>query len=50
MKLNVETPANVVDISSVDELRAFDTSGQRELMFGAPPRVGNGGREQRLKE
>lgn len=35
MKLNVEVPNHIVDITGLDELRAFDTSGQRELIFGA---------------
>src|SRR5687767_12011433 len=35
MKLNVETPARVVDVSGLDELTRFDTSGERELVFGA---------------
>jgi xanthine dehydrogenase YagS FAD-binding subunit len=35
MKLNVETPAAVVDVSRLRDLATFDTSGQRELVFGA---------------
>src|SRR5262245_54423443 len=35
MKLNVETPACLVDVTAIEELRAFDTSGQKELVFGA---------------
>jgi xanthine dehydrogenase YagS FAD-binding subunit len=35
MKLNVETPTALVDVSRVRELSAFDTSGTRELVFGA---------------
>jgi xanthine dehydrogenase YagS FAD-binding subunit len=35
MKLDIETPATVVDISRLRELEAFDTSGPHELVFGA---------------
>lgn len=35
MKLDVERPAAVVDISGLRELERFDTSGRRELLFGA---------------
>jgi xanthine dehydrogenase YagS FAD-binding subunit len=35
MKLNVEAPTTVVDVSGLRELAAFDTSGSRELVFGA---------------
>jgi xanthine dehydrogenase YagS FAD-binding subunit len=35
MKLNVEAPATVVDITGLKELAAFDTSGKEELVFGA---------------
>lgn len=34
MKLNVERPATVIDVTGVRELRSFDTGG-RELVFGA---------------
>jgi xanthine dehydrogenase YagS FAD-binding subunit len=39
MKLNVEAPPGVVDIDSLPELRSFDTSGARELVFGALARM-----------
>src|SRR4051812_13541105 len=39
MKLNVETPAQVVDVNSLVELRGFDTSGSTELVFGALARM-----------
>jgi len=39
MKLNVETPSNVIDINSLPELNAFDTSGSTELVFGALARM-----------
>jgi xanthine dehydrogenase YagS FAD-binding subunit len=35
MKLNVEAPATLVDITGVRELATFDTSGRDELVFGA---------------
>ena len=35
MKLNIEAPAHVVDVSGLNELAQFDTSGDRELTFGA---------------
>ena len=39
MKLNVETPASVVDVNSLTELNDFDTSGSSELVFGALARM-----------
>jgi xanthine dehydrogenase YagS FAD-binding subunit len=35
MKLNIETPASVIDVTGLAELAQFDTSGDRELTFGA---------------
>ena len=35
MKLNVEAPATVIDITGLRELATFDTSGKEELVFGA---------------
>jgi len=35
MKLNVETPTTVIDLTGLSELATFDTSGSRELVFGA---------------
>ena len=35
MKLNVEAPATVVDLTGLRELSTFDTAGSRELVFGA---------------
>jgi xanthine dehydrogenase YagS FAD-binding subunit len=35
MKLDVERPATVVDVTGLDQLRSFNTSGRRELVFGA---------------
>jgi xanthine dehydrogenase YagS FAD-binding subunit len=39
MKLRVETPAHIVDITGIRELEAFDTSGPDELVFGALARM-----------
>src|SRR5712672_3585442 len=39
MKLNVEPPSRIVDINSLSELQAFDTSGSDELVFGALARM-----------
>jgi xanthine dehydrogenase YagS FAD-binding subunit len=39
MKLNVETPASIVDINSLPGLDTFDTSGSSELIFGALARM-----------
>lgn len=35
MKLDIETPATLVDITGLRELTTFDTSGTDELVFGA---------------
>src|SRR3954470_8590435 len=35
MKLDVEAPAALVDVSRLGDLASFDTSGSRELVFGA---------------
>jgi xanthine dehydrogenase YagS FAD-binding subunit len=48
MKLNVETPASVVDITGLKALQAFDTSGQRELVFGALARMSDVAADARL--
>ena len=39
MKLNIETPASIVDVTALPELRGFDTSGSSELVFGALARM-----------
>jgi xanthine dehydrogenase YagS FAD-binding subunit len=39
MKLDVEMPSSIVDVNSLAELRSFDTSGSRELVFGALARM-----------
>ncbi len=48
MKLNVEMPASVVDITGLKALQAFDTSGQRELVFGALARMSDVSADARL--
>jgi xanthine dehydrogenase YagS FAD-binding subunit len=48
MKLNVETPASVVDITGLKALQSFDTSGQRELVFGALARMSDIAADARL--
>src|SRR3569833_14458 len=35
MKLDIETPTTVVDITGLRELTTFETSGREELVFGA---------------
>ncbi len=39
MKLDVETPVAVVDVSRIAELAAVDTSGDDELVIGAGARM-----------
>lgn len=39
MKLDVERPDHVIDISAIPELAAFDVSGADELVFGALARM-----------
>jgi xanthine dehydrogenase YagS FAD-binding subunit len=39
MKLTVEAPSAIVDVSRLEELRTIDTSGDRELVFGAMARM-----------
>ncbi len=39
MKLNVETPSRVVDITGLEELARIDTGGPGELVFGALARM-----------
>lgn len=48
MKLGVERPQAVIDINGIDELRTFDTSGQRELVFGALARMSDVAADKRL--
>jgi xanthine dehydrogenase YagS FAD-binding subunit len=48
MKLNVETPASIVDINRLVELSGFDTSGPHELVFGALARMSDVAEDERL--
>src|SRR6195256_6824967 len=48
MKLNVEVPSHIVDINSLSELQAFDTSGSNELVFGALARMSDVAADPRL--
>jgi xanthine dehydrogenase YagS FAD-binding subunit len=48
MKLNVEVPSHIVDINSLSELESFDTSGSRELVFGALARMSDVAADPRL--
>jgi xanthine dehydrogenase YagS FAD-binding subunit len=45
MKLNVERPARIVDISGLEELSAIDTSRPDELVFGALARMSDVARD-----
>src|SRR5262245_62068088 len=48
MKLNVETPTRGVDITALKEISGFDTTGQRELVFGALSRMSDVAADARL--
>jgi xanthine dehydrogenase YagS FAD-binding subunit len=48
MKLNIETPTRVVDVTGLSELALFDTSGERELVFGALARMSDVTADSRL--
>jgi xanthine dehydrogenase YagS FAD-binding subunit len=48
MKLNVERPARVVDITGLSELSAIDTAGPGELVFGALARMSDVARDPAL--
>ena len=48
MKLDVEAPARIVDVSTLERLAAFDTSGRDELVFGAMARMGDVAADARL--
>jgi xanthine dehydrogenase YagS FAD-binding subunit len=40
MRLGVESPTDLIDISGVRELEAYDVSGSKELVFGASAPMG----------
>ncbi len=48
MKLGVETPRSIIDITHLDVLAEFDTSGQHELVFGALARMSDVAADPRL--
>ena len=48
MKLNVEGPDSVVDITVLRELAEFNTEGRRELVFGALARMSDVAADRRL--
>ncbi|WP_437968676.1 xanthine dehydrogenase family protein subunit M [Sorangium sp. So ce260] len=50
MKLGVEAPVTVIDITHIDALAAFDTSGPDELVFGALARMSDVAADRRLQQ
>jgi len=48
MKLDIETPAALIDVSRLRELSAFDTGGPRELVFGAMAHMSDVAADARL--
>jgi len=48
MKLDVEAPAALVDVSRLRELSTFDTAGPRELVFGAMAHMSDVAADPRL--
>ncbi|WNG50578.1 xanthine dehydrogenase family protein subunit M [Archangium minus] len=48
MKLGVEAPSKIIDITHLDALAGFDTSGQHELVFGALARMSDVAADRRL--
>jgi xanthine dehydrogenase YagS FAD-binding subunit len=48
MKLNIESPTSVVDVTGVRELALFDTSGEGQLIFGALARMSDVSADPRL--
>jgi xanthine dehydrogenase YagS FAD-binding subunit len=48
MKLGIETPERIVDINSIQELAYIDTSGSRELVFGALARMSDVAADRRV--
>jgi xanthine dehydrogenase YagS FAD-binding subunit len=48
MKLDVETPDALIDVSRLRELSAFDTSGSHELVFGAMAHMSDVAADARL--
>ncbi|OJH38795.1 FAD binding domain-containing protein [Cystobacter ferrugineus] len=50
MKLGAEAPRTLIDVSRLDTLAHFDTSGSRELLFGALARMSDVAADRRLNE
>jgi xanthine dehydrogenase YagS FAD-binding subunit len=50
MKLNVEAPDSVIDVTALRELAEFNTSGPRELIFGALARMSDVAADPRLNQ
>ena len=48
MKLNVETPTHVVDVTGLSGMREINTSGDRELVFGALARMSDVARDPKI--
>jgi xanthine dehydrogenase YagS FAD-binding subunit len=48
MKLDIETPRHVVDVTGLTELDVIDTSGATELVFGALARMSDVAADRRL--
>jgi xanthine dehydrogenase YagS FAD-binding subunit len=48
MKLNVEMPTRLVDVTALKELSGFDTSGPKELVFGSLARMSDVAADPRL--
>lgn len=48
MKLDIETPVAIVDVSALPALSSFDTSGSRELVFGAMAKMSDVAADPRL--
>jgi xanthine dehydrogenase YagS FAD-binding subunit len=48
MKLNVETPTHVVDVTGLSSMREIDLSGDRELVFGALARMSDVARDPKI--
>ncbi|MGK4000347.1 FAD binding domain-containing protein [Sorangium sp. So ce1024] len=50
MKLGVEAPRTIIDITHLDALARFDTAGPGELVFGALARMSDVAADRRLRE
>jgi len=48
MKLNVETPTSIVDVTGIQELGSIDTSGRDELLFGTLARMSDVAADPRI--